>query len=283
LWDGFDKYLDVGLLNRQWNNGKGNSMKLQKAKAATMIAAGFAFAILVLLMACGSGISQTQPQPTSGATPAVHVCQFRPVNGAWKGSCGRLGGQNPALTIAPAKAITTGVWRNGVNPTAVWAGEITYSDDKDQIEIEIYAGGSGVLRNSDGWFPVSNFVLSTNALECQIDFAHEVPPSDLDRQIVQRAAVILSSESVWNRADTRECAAAGTKWSIYCAMQRATVEVSGAFHHRRPALQLVRKIVEERSGGRSYTHRLMDYNNDPSTRLEDVRTLFAEALARIGR
>jgi hypothetical protein len=28
-------------------------------------------------------------------------------------------------------------------------------------------------------------------------------------------------------------------------------------------------------------HRLMGYNNDPSTRLEDVRSLFAEAIARI--
>jgi hypothetical protein len=258
-------------------------MKLQRAKATARIAAGFASATLALLMTCSSGISQTKPQPTSGATRAVHVCQFRPVDGTWKGSCGRLGGQNPTLTIAPAKTITTGVWRKGDNPTTVWAGDITYSDDKDQIEIEIYAGGSGVLRNSDGWFPVSKFALSANTLECQIDFAREVLPSDLDRQIVQRAVVILSSESVWNRADTRACAATDTKWSIYCAMQRATVEVTGAFHHRRPALQLVRTIVEERSVGRPYTHRLMDYNNDPSTRLEDVRTLFAEALARIGR
>ena len=270
----------VGLLSPPL---KRNSMKLRKAKMAMGSATGLASAI-VLLMTCGSGISQTQTNPSSGGTPTAHwVCQFSPVSGAWKGSCGRLGGQYPILKIAPAKAITTGKWRKGAGPTAVWAGDITYSDDVDQIEIEVYAGGSGVLRNSDGWFPIWKFALSTNALEFQADFSHEVPPSDLDREIVQRAATILSSESVWNRADTRECAATDTKWSIYCAMQKATVELTGAFHHRRAALQLVRKIVEERSVGRPYKHRLMDYNNDPSTRLKDVRTLFVEALARIGR
>jgi len=258
-------------------------MRLQKAQMVTRIAAGLASAIVVLLITCGSGISQTQAQTASPSTPAVHVCQFRPVNGVgWKGSCGRLGGQTPTLTIASARAITTGVWRKGAGPTKVWAGDITYSDDVDQIEIEIYTGGSGILRTSDGWFPISKFTLTTEAMEFQIDFSHEVPPSDLDREIVQRAAMILSSESVWNRADTRDCAVTDTRWSIYCAMQRATVEVTWGFHHRRPALQLIRKIVEERSVKSAYTHRLMDYNNDPKTKLEDVKNLFAEALTRMG-
>jgi hypothetical protein len=64
-------------------------------------------------------------------------------------------------------------------------------------------------------------------------------------------------------------------------MEKATIEVSGAFHHRRPALQVVREIVDERTAGRPYEHRLMDYNNDPATRLEDVQSLYAEALKRI--
>jgi hypothetical protein len=41
----------------------------------------------------------------------------------------------------------------------------------------------------------------------------------------------------------------------------------------------VRKIVDERAANRSYDHRLMDYNNDATTKLEDVKTLFAEAIA----
>jgi hypothetical protein len=59
------------------------------------------------------------------------------------------------------------------------------------------------------------------------------------------------------------------------------IEVTGGFNHRRPAGQLVRQIVDTRSKDRDYQHRMMDYNNDPRTTLSDVRSLFADAIARI--
>jgi len=46
-------------------------------------------------------------------------------------------------------------------------------------------------------------------------------------------------------------------------------------------MEVVRVLVDERAVGRDYSHRLMDYNNDPRTQLSDVRTLFAQALERI--
>jgi hypothetical protein len=66
-------------------------------------------------------------------------------------------------------------------------------------------------------------------------------------------------------------------------MTRATLEVTGGIHHRRPAMEVVRQIVDGRSKGRQYEHRLRDYNNDPRTTLSDVRSLFEEALARLKR
>jgi hypothetical protein len=103
----------------------------------------------------------------------------------------------------------------------------------------------------------------------------------LSREILLRAMNIISSDSVWNRADNRQCPTTATKWSIYCAVEVAQIEVAGGFHHRRPAGELVREIVDERTKTRNYNHRMMDYNNDPTTTLADVRRLFAEALARI--
>ena len=69
--------------------------------------------------------------------------------------------------------------------------------------------------------------------------------------------------------------------SIYCAIERASIELAGGFHHRRPAQELVRVIVEERTKDKKYDHRMMDYNNDPATHLSDVQSLLAEAIARI--
>jgi hypothetical protein len=64
-------------------------------------------------------------------------------------------------------------------------------------------------------------------------------------------------------------------------MEKAAIDVTGGFNHRRPALESVRVIVEERTATRNYHHRLMDYNNDPTTRLDDVQSLFKEALIRM--
>lgn len=217
----------------------------------------------------------------AGTTINVHVCTLTPAKGSWNGSC--LGGENPKMRLAAAARITTGKWRKHSEPRSVWAGEITYADDVGPIEVEIYADGTGVLRSADGWFPISHSVISGKAWEFDVDFVNEVPPSDLDREIVRHAAEILRSEAVWNRADTRECHPADNKWSIYCAMEKATIDVTGGFHHRRPALQVVREIVDQRSANRSYKHRLMDYNNDPRTQFTDVQTLFAEALRRMGQ
>lgn len=151
----------------------------------------------------------------------------------------------------------------------------------DSVEIEVYPGATGVIRTFSGWFPISDFAARDSTVRFTIDTTHQVAASALDRRIIERADAILSSDAVWNRADNRRCPAAATTWSIYCALERATIEVTGGFHHRRPALELVRVIVEDRTQGRNYDHRLMDYNNDKSTHLSDVRSLFAEALARV--
>jgi len=153
----------------------------------------------------------------------------------------------------------------------------------DDVEIELYAGGAdkGVIRTYNGWYAVSGFMATDSTVRFQVDTAKQIAPNALDREIVRRADALLSSDAVWNRADNRKCDSAAKQWSIYCALEHATREVTGGFHHRRPALETVRVIVEERTKDRNYDHRLMDYNNDASTHLDDVRTLFAAALARI--
>jgi hypothetical protein len=188
----------------------------------------------------------------------------------------------PVIAAAPAKAITTEIWRPGMRPNTVWAGVLRNEGDPDYpVEIEIYTGGGGVFRSEFGWFSISGFSSDDSGIHFQMDTSREIAPGSLDSAILKRADALLNSASVWNRADDRKCAPGAVTWSIYCATEQATIEITGGFHHRRPALQLVRQIVDKRSKGRNYEHRLMDYNNDPSTTLADVHSLFAEALHRI--
>jgi hypothetical protein len=221
-------------------------------------------------------------QLAASPEPSLPACALARARAAWTGSCPAIGGENLRITLVPAPAITSGVWREGPPPAAVWAG--TSQDGRGRafpIELETYADRSGVLRTEYGWFPVSDYDANATALRFQVDTAHEVAPNALDRRIIDRADALLSSNAVWNRSDNRRCRTGATAWSIYCAMERAETEVTGGFHHRRPAIELVREIVDERTAARGYHHRLMEYNNDPSTTLADVRSLFAEARGRI--
>jgi len=110
------------------------------------------------------------------------------------------------------------------------------------------------------------------------------PVTKYDVQIVQRARELLDSPSQWNRADTRECPAEAKTLSLYCALKKATDEVTGKFEHRGAAMQEARFVIDEIAPNRtSYHHRLMDYNNDPTTTFDDVQKFFRLLEERIAK
>lgn len=108
------------------------------------------------------------------------------------------------------------------------------------------------------------------------------PVTQDDVRIVQRAREILDSPSKWNRADNRVCPAEAKTFSLYCALQKATNEVTGKFEHRGAAMQESRFVIDEIAPNRkNYHHRLMDYNNDPTTTFADVQSFFRKLQDRV--
>ena len=104
-----------------------------------------------------------------------------------------------------------------------------------------------------------------------------------DLRILWIADELLGTEAVWNRQDDRECAddeKTGTR-SLFCALQKACVDVLGAYDHRRVALQEVRFAVEEVTRGRELQHRIRDFNNMPTTRLSDIKNVLQVAMTRV--
>lgn len=101
------------------------------------------------------------------------------------------------------------------------------------------------------------------------------PVTQTDVRIVQRAREILDSEAKWNRADTRVCPPDAQTLSLYCALEKATAEVTGKFAHRGAVMQESRFVIDAIAPNRNtYDHRLMDYNNDPTTTFADVQKFF---------
>lgn len=111
----------------------------------------------------------------------------------------------------------------------------------------------------------------------------DLPVSAEDLRILARADALLKDESVWNRQDDRECQddEAAEKRSLFCALQKACIDVLGLYEHRRAALQEVRFAVEDATRGRNFEHRLRDFNNLPETRFDDIKRVLRVATERV--
>jgi hypothetical protein len=133
---------------------------------------------------------------------------------------------------------------------------------------------------------VSRFSISAALFLCfhlnAQDSEVQPPVTKADVQIVKRAREILNSPSKWNRADNRKCPAGATTFSLYCALEKAIDEVSGKFEHRGAAMQEARFVIDAVAPNRdNYEHRLMGYNNDPTTTFADLQKVFDLLEARI--
>ena len=246
-----------------------------------------------LLIAAAHTISE-QParalQTAGAARPGVCEMSLQVTDQSWKGVCGPVfGNKGPAtLTGRTVKSLPSGAGRGDATPTLMLVGELPTQWGIWNLELEFY-GKDGVIRTPAPWRPIT-LIGESRAATLRFFIAEdtEVEPNDLDRHIVQRASEILATEGVWDRADDRTCAPEDKTWSIYCAFHRASIDVSGGFHHRRPCLQIARailyeRVAEERKQGRRYPHIMADYNNDATTRFADVRSLFGDVATRMKR
>jgi hypothetical protein len=103
--------------------------------------------------------------------------------------------------------------------------------------------------------------------------------TDLD--VLRKADDILADESKWNRKCARRYAKEDKTWSLYTALYKASLDVTGKFDHRLPALEEVRKTVEGLTVDKKYQHRLMDYNNDPETKFTDIKNVLKTTIKRV--
>jgi hypothetical protein len=126
------------------------------------------------------------------------------------------------------------------------------------------------------YFRLAPILALTSLLHGQAGDDSQVRPpvTKADLQIVKRARAILSKPAEWNRADTRICPAAAKTFSLYCALEKATDEVSGNFEHRGAAMQEARFVIDAIVPHNNYDHRLMGYNNDPARTFADIRKFF---------
>lgn len=154
---------------------------------------------------------------------------------------------------------------------------------EDPKRFELMLGEPGVAKTPFGWFPLRRTLVSGDTMQLTIAAGAQLPPTMDDIRIIQRASRLLSEPGRWNRHDDRSCPPAPQEWSLFCALQQATTEVSDGMHYRQPALQAARQEVAAVYGSHVSKHRLMEYNNDPATTLADVQGVLAVAQAKLER
>jgi hypothetical protein len=109
------------------------------------------------------------------------------------------------------------------------------------------------------------------------------PVAEEDLQILIRADEILIDDTVWNREDDRICEddELSGRRSLFCALKKASIEVLGAYDHRRVALQEVRFAIVDATDERKFAHRLRDYNNLAETQFDDVKRILVVAREKV--
>ena len=91
-----------------------------------------------------------------------------------------------------------------------------------------------------------------------------LPASQKDIQILERALSLLNNGANWNRVDSRVCdnSSYPYKWSLFCALHQASIDIDSEYRHLRPAIQAARQAIDEATSGKKYDHVLRDFNNE---------------------
>ncbi len=106
----------------------------------------------------------------------------------------------------------------------------------------------------------------------------DIHVSQVDLDVLARADALLSSESGWSKGRVSNCLQS-EKLDLYCALERASVEVIGKYIHRQPALQEVRFAIDDHYRERWTKHRLVDFNSNKDTKFEDIKAVLEKAIS----
>ncbi len=177
-----------------------------------------------------------------------------------------------------------------------WRGNLSLPKDETSFEIAEERGGERrlVFRTGLAWLLIREWrELDTGARDCSscdrsakevllvLDLAAFPPATQDDIAILSTVLAKLETPAQWNRKEEQSCPAGKAETvGLFCALYTAIEERMGRYHHRQPALEIVRAVAFERWRQRIVSHPLVDLNNHPDTTIDDLRTLLELSLAR---
>ncbi|MGV6816676.1 MAG: DUF6197 family protein [Thiotrichales bacterium] len=109
--------------------------------------------------------------------------------------------------------------------------------------------------------------------------SRDIDVTENDLKILERADELLSEEN-WVK-DSRRICSESRKLNLYCALEKASIEVNGKYNHRQAALQEVRFAIDDHYRSYWSKHRLGDFNGNKLTTFSDIKRVMAVASQRV--
>ncbi len=102
--------------------------------------------------------------------------------------------------------------------------------------------------------------------------------SDVDLKIIDRAIADTEFSGARNLGGDRNCLddIGSRRFSVFCALYAASIDVDGVYRHRRPAMQAARASLKREFPG-DYAHTLRDINNTESISDAELEKSLVEA------
>ena len=121
-----------------------------------------------------------------------------------------------------------------------------------------------MLKTNNGWYPLTKVKFTKDKIFLSFDWGFRAPIRPIDLQALERTKELLSQEESWNHDDDRRCDDdfSNSRWSLYCALKQAYLDVTRDFNHRAAGLNIVRETISVLNPDWEYKHQLMEFNND---------------------
>lgn len=128
------------------------------------------------------------------------------------------------------------------------------------------------MKTSNGWYPWDKLRIENNKLIFSYDYWYCPPATKTDLEILDLCFEYLKDSTNWHKKDDRNCDddKIDKTWSLFCAIKVATIEKYGEYNHRGTVIQRTRFVIDELYPNHEYSHTLMDFNNDSSTKFDDI-------------
>ena len=139
---------------------------------------------------------------------------------------------------------------------------------KVRYEVTTRAGFPQVLiKARPGWFTMDSLIIQNNGITFKIDHDPDVPVTLVDLKIIRKAKELLRREKMWHKNDDRDCEDDIEKncYSLFCALQSASIEFQGEYNHRNAIMQKIRHTIVKMYPDKKWQHRLRDFNNMSET------------------